>query len=189
MTSQSNLNVHPNSIIDKQSLPTNEPLCQEENDIKPQVNDGYQDNQLLAPGSISLGLPSYQESFAVDPNEILCNKSFHLNGNIEPNTSMNSSNPSQMMFTSDNQLKRQRIQLCSDLNESLTKMTESTNISSYLDLNSNTLHNDNNGRFIKNENGVNPTILATSISNGSHDILPSYEQIMQDDRILRYVKF
>ena len=189
MTSQSNLNVHPNPIIDKQSLPTNETLCQEENDIKPPISNSYQDNQLLAPGSISLGLPSYQESFAVDPNEILCNKNFHLNNNIEPNTSMSSSSPSQMMLTSDHQRKSQRIQLCSDLNESLTKVTESSNISSYLDLNSNTLHNNNNGIFIKNENGLNPTILATTISNGSHDILPSYDQIMQDDGILRYVKF
>ena len=189
MTSQSNLNVHPNPIIDKQSLPTNETLCQEENDIKPQINDSYQENELLAPGSISLGLPSYQESFAVDPNEILCNKNFHLNNNIEPITSMSSSSPSQMMLTSDHQRKRQRIQLCSDSNESLTTVTESSNISSYLDLNSNTLHNNNNSIFIKNENGLNPTILATTISNGSHDILPSYDQIMQDDGILRYVKF
>ena len=139
-------------------------------------SDTYTDNQLLEPGSICLGLPSYQESFAVDPNEILsknCHNSIN-NTNSTINSQITSSSETNL-----EQRKRQRAQI-KDPNEPCSKAAELE--PSYHDLNSNILNNHED--FINNENGIDSSDLI-NVENGESYIFPKFENPM-DDQLLRY---
>ena len=97
-------------------------------------NNGVQlsDHHLLTSGAICLGLPSYQESFAVDPNEILsksCHSTMVSSSITVPQTSLSTL---EMNFL---QRKRPHPQYSLAPNEPQPKIAELD--TAYLDLNSN----------------------------------------------------
>jgi len=96
-------------------------------------------SQLLTSGAICLGLPSYQESFAVDPNEVLSRSSHDnlITSNPNPTNSLTSLSALEMSLS---QRKRQHVQYLLDQSEPRSKVADFE--PAYHDLHSNSsIHN------------------------------------------------
>ena len=154
-----------------------QPLCNEssflENKITPNENAGNQigESQLLTSGAICLGLPSYQESFAVDPNEVLSRSSHDnlITSNPNPTNSLTSPSALEMSLS---QRKRPHGQCLLDQNEPRPKVADFE--SSYHDVHSNS--SINNPLTFANDN-VDEKIDANSLllENGGTNAFSSME--------------
>ena len=152
---------------------TNDAIYQGDKDIKEDV-DNYRDNELLTSGSICLGLPSYQESFAVDPNEIL-SKNCH-NSSPHVSSTLNSIVPQIIdpLRIDLGSRKRHQTQM-GILHEPKIKAQELAD--SFHDLNSNTINS--NVDFMNDEAELDPSTLMSMDDEGN--ILQKFESSRSDE--------
>ena len=157
---------------------TYEMACQESKDTKTSADD-YGENQLLVPGSSCFGLPSYQESFLVDPNEIL---SKNCHSNIYSSDSSLSSlvalGESELVTVNFEQRKRSLTQCNNDPHETQAKGLKLQNI--FHDLNSNSKVN-----YVDaiNKKPHIDSFTLTAAKEGMNS-LPNFDP--KNERVLRY---
>ena len=124
----SNTSMMPSSTMPSNQSPgvslTNESMYLEnKSPINENTENHFSESQLLTSGAICLGLPSYQESFAVDPNEVLSRSCHNSILNTNPNLT-NSQTCLSALEMNLNLRKRPYTQLSLDQNEPRPKVAE-----------------------------------------------------------------